>query len=224
MTPAAKSYRGRKFDRHVSFDERSRGYPIRAITPKTPRSYSWTVGVTLDQGQEGACVGFGWAHELAARPVVIPVTNEFAHDKIYLEAKKLDEWPGENYDGTSVIAGAKVVHNLGAMAEYRWAFNLMDLKLAVGFMGPAVLGVNWYSGMFEPDSNDFIHVSGELAGGHCICCYGVNMTGGYFRLHNSWGPDWGDGGNCKISFSDMDRLLHEQGEACIPVKRTKVAL
>lgn len=219
--PSPAVVNGRKFDRHVQFDERSRNFPIRAAVPLQHRSYTWTVGITLDQGQEGACVGFGWAHELAAKPIIVKdITNQFAHDRIYKEAQKLDEWDGEDYSGTSVIAGAKVVKNqLKAMVEYRWAFGLEDLRLAVGHAGPAVLGVNWYEGMFNVDSGNFVHAIGQMSGGHCICCFGVNNRSKYFSLHNSWGESWGNGGNCKISFDDMDKLLHESGEACIPMGR-----
>lgn len=35
---------------------------------KPPRSYTWRCSKVLDQGREGACCGFGTAHELIARP------------------------------------------------------------------------------------------------------------------------------------------------------------
>src|SRR5688572_4651035 len=112
------------------FDNRSYAYPIRTLLPtKQPRSYTWRVGVNLDQGNEGACVGFGWAHELAARPVVVPaITNQLGLD-LYREAQVLDQWPGEDYDGTSVIAGAKAVQRRGHLTEYRWAFTEPDLAM-----------------------------------------------------------------------------------------------
>lgn len=220
-----ESTNDRRLDRVKQFDERSRAYPIRAALPSTkPRSYTWSCNVFLDQGQEGACVGFSLAHELNARPVVVHVDADYARNQIYREARKIDEWPGEDYEGTSVLAGAKILHNLGYFTEYRWAFGLDDLILAVGRHGPAVLGVNWYEGQFDPDPNGFIHVGGELAGGHAILCNGVNLKGRYFTLHNSWGQDWGNNGECKISFEDIDRLLHEQGEVCVPVMRSKKAI
>jgi len=216
---------GRKFGRLPQFDQRSRAFPIRALVPEKPRSYTWKVGVYLDQGQEGACVGFGWAHELVARPVVVPnVTEALARD-IYHKAQILDEYtdtPPE--EGTSVIAGAQVVHGWGFVPEYRWAFGLQDLILAVGHHGPAVAGVNWYDGMFDTDSAGFIHVTGQVAGGHCVCIPGVNVGKKYFRGHNNWGKSWGVGGDFFISFDDMERLLHEQGEACIPVRRSEVGI
>jgi len=209
----------KRLDRIPQFDERSRNFPIRALVPKKQRSYTWSCKAWLDQGREGACVGFAWAHDLNARPKIIAVDNSYARG-IYTSAQKIDEWAGEAYEGTSVLAGAKVVSNIGYMTEYRWAFGLDDLILAVGYAGPAVLGLNWYEGMFQPDTKGFLKPTGRLAGGHAILCHSVNVKEKYFKLHNSWGQDWGVNGECFISFEDMDRLLHEQGEACVPVVRT----
>lgn len=209
-----------RLDRVVQFDEQSRKFPIRAlVSAKKPRSYTWRVNNWLDQGQEGACVGFSWSHELAGRPKEVSgITNDFAR-AIYRRARQLDEWPGEAYEGTSVLAGAKAVSEAGHLIEYRWAFGLDDLILAVGYQGPAILGINWYEGMFNTGNGDFIEPTGQIAGGHAIVCHGVSVKGRYFKLHNSWGKDWGNNGECKISFEDMYRLLHENGEACIPVIR-----
>jgi hypothetical protein len=215
------SAHGRTFDRLPEFDERSRAFPIRSLLASArPRSYTWACDVVLDQGAEGACVGFGWAHELAARPVVAAfVTNELAR-LIYREAQRVDEWPGEApaYEGTSVLAGAKTARLLGHIPEYRWAFGLDDLKLAVGYAGPAVIGVNWYEGMIEPDRG-MITPSGSIVGGHCVAVVGISMSRQDFTILNSWGAGWGSNGRTRISWSDMERLLDEQGEACIPVLR-----
>jgi hypothetical protein len=108
------------------------------------------------------------------------------------------------------------------MTEYRWGFGLDDLRLGVGHEGPAVLGIPWHEGMFEPDDSGLIHVTGAVAGGHAICCFGVNEKTKVLRLHNSWGRDWGQNGNCSISFEDMAKLLANEGEACFPVGRMKI--
>ena len=57
-------------DRIARFDERSREWGIRKLQPGEPRSYTWDCDTNLNQGNEGACVGFGWAQEAAARPVL----------------------------------------------------------------------------------------------------------------------------------------------------------
>jgi hypothetical protein len=78
--------------------------------------------------------------------------------------------------------------------------------------------------MFNTDPDGFVHSTGSVAGGHAIVCFGVNHSDKYFKLHNSWGPTWGQGGACKVKFDDMAKLLDEYGEACIPIKRKKVML
>lgn len=231
----------KRMDRIVQFDERSRNFPVMAtIENPNPRSFTWPCDVYNDQGKEGACVGFAWSHELAAKPVVIPTNNKTALS-IYNKAKTLDEWPGEEYSGTSVLAGAKAVQSLvlnsgkHAMPEYRWAFGVDDLQVAVGRKGPAVLGVKWYDSMYTPDSLGFIRPVGNLVGGHAILCRGVKFTRldntkpltldnvdrdrSYFILRNSWGRKWGKQGDCYITVRDMDTLLQQDGEACIPTLR-----
>lgn len=211
----------RKFGRRVQFDPRSLNFGVAAlVVGRKPRSYTWSCATHLDQGNLGSCVGHGWAHEANARPVVHPVTEDDAL-AIYHRAQQLDDEPGENYEGTSVLAGAKAQVERGWLKEYRWALNgLDDLALAIGYQGPAVLGVNWRQGMMDTDSNGFIHVTGGSVGGHCILAKGVNISKKYFTLHQSWGTSWGYGGDCYIDFADMEILLADQGEAAIPVRRS----
>lgn len=209
----------RTFDRIPSADERNANYPMRALVAAKPlRSYTWRCDTWLDQGREGACVGFAWAHDLAARPRPRMTDHQHARS-IYRWAQQLDEWPGENYEGTSVLAGAKVCHAQGHFTEYRWATSLEDLLLGIGYWGPAVLGVNWYSGMFDTDHDGYIHPTGSVMGGHAILAHRVNVPGRFVQLHNSWGSGWGVQGRARISFDDLERLLADDGEACIPVRR-----
>lgn len=211
----------RKFDRFPSFDERSRNYPIRALrTASTkPRSYTWRCNLTLDQGPDGACTGFAVTHEAAGRPAVVKGLTYDVAMEVYNRAKELDVWPGENYDGSSVLAAMKAGKERGWYDEYRWAFSEDDLAFAVGHHGPAVLGINWYEGMFTPDEKLFVHPTGRAVGGHAILCNGYSYKKRVYRLHNSWGPGWGHRGEAFIHADDMATLLAQQGEACIPVKR-----
>lgn len=213
--------RDKKLDRVIYFDPASRDYPVRKLIGDKPlRGYTWGLSERFDQKSEGACVGFAWAHELAARPKLIPGMNNNVARTIYKEAQKIDEWHGEDYSGTSVLAGAKTVQKSGSIGSYRWCFSLEDAILAVGYAGPIILGLNWYEGMFDTDASGFIHPTGRWVGGHAIVARGVSVKRKYFLLSNSWGQGWGVGGDCKISFDDLDRLLKEQGEACAPLLRT----
>lgn len=224
----------RRLDRIAAFDQRSLDFPVRsALNPQqqSPVGKKWTAPKgtpVLDQGQEGACVGFGVTNELLWNPIPVPKLDAtFAREKIYWVAQEDDPWPGgaypnasPRYEGTSVLYGVKAAADLGYYTEYRWATNETDMALAVGHLGPAIIGVDWYEGMYQPDSNGFIHPSGEKAGGHCTLITGVDVKTGFYYLHNSWGASWGNNGNCKIKRADMAKLLGDNGEVCVITGRT----
>jgi len=233
----------RTLDWKGRYDERSREFPVTAgLEDKPLRNRRWICDVVLDQGSEGACVGFGWSAELAAKPKVVEnIDNDFAL-RIYRRAQQLDPWPGENYSGTSVLAGVKAVQEIfndegmPLIGEYRWAFGVEDTLKALGYKGPVVLGITWYENMYSPDENNYIHAEGEVVGGHCILLTGcllvpldegkeltidnLDLDKSRVRLHNSWGEDWGINGEAFLSLRDLYKLLEEQdGEACIPSRR-----
>jgi hypothetical protein len=225
------------------YDERSRDFAIRttinargAPVPDTARL--WRPGFVLDQGREGACVGYGWTGELIGAPrpdpyVLLSGATNFAK-QVYRGAQRIDEWEGENYEGTSVLAGAKVVRDLNLIGSYRWAFSIEDVRDALITTGPVVIGVNWYSGMYDTDRNGIVRVSGDLVGGHCLFLYEYHprkrLPGDWFGRHrvfrwrNSWGPSYGHDGSGYIHWNDLKRLLAEGGEACVPIDRKTVRL
>jgi len=214
-----------KLDRVIEFDNQSRNYPITRITTAPIGNYDWECSKTLNQGSEGACVGFGISHELIATPVAIKNINNKTARQLYFEAQRIDNWeggayPGANpfYEGTSVLAGVKVAKKMGFFDSYYWAFGINDLITGLA-TGPAVLGVLWTWAMYNPNRQGFIRPTGQIAGGHCILCRGVNLDQGYFTLRNSWGPSWGDKGDCYMTFSDMNALLDMYGEAVFFINR-----
>lgn len=218
-----------RLDRIPLFDDRSRNFPVTFnLQSKKPRSYTWRCTEWYDQGTEGACVGYALGHELNARPAEVKnIPQKWLRESVYWEAQKIDPWHGGSYpgaypvyEGTSVLAGVKVLQKKGLFKEYRWAFGINDLILGLGYNGPSVLGINWYSGMFNTNERGFISPTGYLAGGHAILARSVNIKKEYITLRNSWGKEWGVNGDCYISFSDMDRLLKENGEAVFVRKRT----
>src|SRR5688500_1057672 len=77
-----------------------------------------------NQGNTSECVAYSRVHWLADGPVVHPGPHPIIDPHwLYVEAQKIDEWPGEDYDGTSVRAGAKIAQQLGYIEEYRWAMT-----------------------------------------------------------------------------------------------------
>lgn len=220
------AHQDRVLDWVPRFDDQSREYPVRRAAAPHLHNRTWRVPAPLDQGREGACVGFGWTHEALSTPVAVELhgdPNAYAR-QVYNQAKRIDEWAGEDYDGTSVLAGAKVMKAAGYLREYRWAFNIQDVVASILATGPVVLGVNWYDTMYEaPDG--LVTVGGDLAGGHCILATGYRLAGRIYpdepaiSLFNSWGPSWGVRGLGWIRQSQLARLLDEGGEACVPYRR-----
>ena len=184
QTPTKQNF---PLGRLIEFDERSRNFPVASLfgATKKPRSYTWRCETYLDQGASSSCVGHSWAHEIAARPAVDEVDSSTAFG-LYRRAQQLDQWPGEDPQmlGSSIIAGAKATIELGRIAEYRWAFGIDDLIMAVGYAGPAVVGTLWYENMFVPDSKGMISVGGRVAGGHAYLVKGVSVKKETFRIHN----------------------------------------
>lgn len=213
-----------RLGRRYEADPRNALYPIRTMLQRIaylePRTHLWSTLKTLDQGQEGSCVGHGFAHEMLTDPFSNREIDSSDAWEIYRLAQRLDEYPGENYSGTSVLAGVKALQELyRGMESYRWAVNLSDVVATLGYFGPVVIGVNWYDGMYETDKDSYIHVKGNISGGHCCLLRGVDVEKRVFILQNSWGTSWGSGGSALISWDDFDRLLKEQGEACIIVHK-----
>lgn len=233
-----------RLDRLIEFDEASRDYPVRLmVANRWSRSFTWRVPQHLDQGQEGACVGFAWSHELLAFPRMVRDLTDQTARELYWAAQRIDQWPGGSYpgatpryEGTSILAGAKATMATGHIEEYRWAFSLEDLVLALGYAGPAVLGLAWFQGMSHANVMGFIEPTGQQIGGHAILAYGVriflrpgakygkhtwadvDLNRSYVKLWNSWGSNWGARGSCYVTLVNMAKLLALQGEACIPTR------
>lgn len=216
-------------------DERSRGYGVRDLLademPPLPHKRLWSPGrVVLDQGREGACTGFAVCHDLAASPHRVRGAGEPLARKLYRRAQQIDEWPGEAYEGSSVLAAVKAAGERGFIDSYRWAFNIEDLQDAVLGLGPAVIGIPWHSSMYRPRPSGLLDLNGDVVGGHAILVLGYHPSmrirgEGWWSRHdvfvllNSWGPSYGKKGRAYIRSYDLARLLAENGEACIPLAR-----
>lgn len=219
----------KRFDRLEQFDERSRSFPMSSILEQKPlKSYTWRCNSFYDQGSEGACVAYALGHELTARPAeVTGLNNRWLVEKVYWEAQKIDPWNGGSYpsaspfyEGTSVLAGVKVLHRKKLFKSYRWAFSLNELLLGVGYNGPAVIGVPWYSGMINTDSGGYIRPTGYILGGHAVLVRAVDVKKKRVTIRNSWGKNWGVNGDCFMTFDDLGDVLSQRGEAVFMLNRT----
>lgn len=181
-----------------------------------------------DQGSTSECVSYGTHHALldggyiAMMRNVLPDTNDLT--RFYKEAQKIDPWPGEDYDGTSVRAGVKTALAQGWIAGYLWCHDIASVRYALTEIGLVIVGTDWYRGMSQPDQNGVITVSGFAEGGHCYVLNGfIRTTDGnhWYRGKNSWGRSWGDHGNFWIRERELYKLLNPYAEFAVPVPNTR---
>lgn len=79
----------------------------------------------LDQGREGACTGFGLAtvaNYLLTRRRVIPDRTPVSPRMLYELARRYDEWPGEDYSGSSARGAMKAWHKHGVCSVEKWPY------------------------------------------------------------------------------------------------------
>lgn len=208
-------------------DTRDTSYPmssmVRPSEPGRTYRYWWPSGWWGDQKYTPQCVAYSWLHFIEDGPVThsylthAPVVDP---EQLYNEAQEVDQWPGENYDGTSVRAGVKRLQHHDLVGSYFWAWDVDTVVEALLTTGPVVVGSWWHTNMYYPDDDGKITLGGGRAGGHAYLLNGVNTERGIIRIKNSWGRRWGKNGYGYISIDDMGSLIDDDGEACIASELT----
>lgn len=234
----------RVLDWRPRFDPRSLTYKIAvkappAIVDRPGRTRLWTRKAWLDQGREGACTGFGLAHCISSTPRSTEMTNEMGHE-FYIRARIDDEYPGENYEGSSVLGAMRAGQHYGYVREFWWATTLREMVVGLTNYGSFEAGLNWHTNQFYPDADGFITPDGNVEGGHALEVRGqhlfwlpkgtrldrrgpdwwsfVDQTQSYFTMSQSWGRDHGLNGDVRMRFIHMEQLRQEQGEFALPRK------
>ncbi|HJS17483.1 MAG TPA: C1 family peptidase [Anaerolineales bacterium] len=189
----------------------------------------------LDQGKEGACTGFGLAtvaNYLLTRRKVIPDPAPVSPRMLYELARRHDEWPGENYDGSSARGAMKAWHKHGVCSEEKWPYvaadgnigGLTEARTADAMRRPlgAYFRVNhkdlvaMHSALAEVEilyATATVHDGWGRINSKGMIPYPGKILGGHafaivaydeqgFWIQNSWGDDWGLGGFACISYDD----------------------
>jgi len=193
----------------------------------------WKVPI-LDQGEEGACTGFGLAtvaHYLLRRRKVVPDTMAVSPRMFYEMARRYDEWPGEDYEGSSARGAMKGWHKHGVSSEKSWKYltDAEDHRLTPERLRDALrrpLGayyrvnhqdlVAMHSAIAEVGvlyATATVHAGWTKVGKDGLVHPSEEILGGHafaivaydergFWIQNSWGRDWGHEGFCLVTYDD----------------------
>jgi len=186
-----------------------------ALPAPAPPRKTWHSDRVLDQQETSHCVGFAYAAWGIAQPVESPFTDRDAH-AVYRRAKIIGGDPGGEY-GSNLRDGAKAMVYRKCVQSYWFSKSVDEAAEFVANHGTVVLGIDWHAGMMKPNAAGLIVPTGEVVGGHAILWRGV--AGRFALLRNSWGTDWGVGGDCKILLRDLETIFAHFGEACAMVQK-----
>lgn len=208
--------------RLVAKDERDRAHvmPRRAAANAVTSRY-WYTPAAFDQGSTSQCVAYAGVRYLVSAPVY---NARLDFRALYKACQTVDEFPGENYEGTTVRALFKTFQARGLVSGYQWALDAEPVIDHLLTAGPVVMGTAWTDAMANIGADGYVTVGsiGVNGGGHAWCAIGANRkrrnpdgTIGAVRAVNSWGIGWGDKGRFWCSLADIDRLIKADGEACV---------
>jgi hypothetical protein len=142
----------------------------------------------LNQGSEGACTGFGLAtvaNYLLRKRKIVPDPTPVSPRMLYEMARRYDEWPGENYSGSSARGAMKGWHKHGVCAQETWPYtqSLEDVILTYPrVMDAATRPLGAY---YRVNHKDLIAMHSALAE------VGVLFATGW--VHDGWGNIGSDG-------------------------------
>ena len=210
-------------DRLISPRSRSAEFPIHAdprLAEAELADQDWglTIDFPLDQGPEGACVGFGCSAELSADPMQWPTGNGFAM-KLYQNARARDRARGYNFaEGATVLGGLEAAKAMNLIQGFRWAQRFEDIALGLQ-VGPVVMGTDVTDGMYHTTADGEWVPVGTYVGGHCWTIIGFRLNhplfGRAYWMVNSWGKKFGTNGKAWIREESLRKLWDRGGEAAI---------
>ncbi len=183
-----------------------------------------------DQGTGVTCTGFG----LAAAVDLLLSRNGRATTvsprMIYEMARRYDEWPGEDDEGSSCRGAIKGWYNMGVCAEEKYPFNndassgitvdaakdarnntigayyrlgkrLSDFHAALAETGVIFCSADVHGGWKTPHKSDAtILHQANTIGAHAFSIVGYDNRG--FWIQNSWGEGWGQQGAALWTYED----------------------
>jgi hypothetical protein len=153
----------------------------------------------LDQGQEGACTGFGLAtvvHYLLRVRKVNANTTAVSPRMLYAIARRYDEWPGEAYEGSSCRGAIKGWHKHGVCAEKLWQHDPSNPDFALNEKRSADAQARPLGAYFRVNHKDLVAMHAAISE--------VGVLYASANVHSGWDNVKKDGA---IPFSDKVKML-----------------
>jgi C1A family cysteine protease len=99
-------------------------------------------------------------------------------------------------------------NRLTKISSYTGYATTAARKEAIASKGPVLAGMAVYNDFFAYTGGVYVKTSAAtLVGYHCICVVGYDDSQQCWILKNSWGPNWGDGGFCRIRYNQAILLI-----------------
>lgn len=91
-------------------------------------------------------------------------------------------------------------NNVWKIGSWKHITTVPEMKQSLVNNGPLIGAMYVYDDFFNYIGGVYEHVTGELAGGHCICISGYSDRDSCWICKNSWGTDWGEDGWFRIKY------------------------
>lgn len=226
---AAVDFPDMRLGRHVNHDPRSLRFLVAPPTARaTPRTVRHERHVPpFNQGDLGSCTVNATLGALATGPYWATLSADLQRQlrspgiqtdlvqPLYRDTTRTDPFQGAwepDDTGSDGLSIAKVVTGRGWISGYQHITSLAACHVAIQ-NGPFITGTMWFNGMFYPDSDGVVRVSGAAAGGHEYVCDGYELERDLWWFTNSWGPSWGRNGTFAMTSATFQDLLARQGDA-----------
>jgi hypothetical protein len=216
--------------RHKNDDPRNANYPYRPRTTAVTRSVAHHLFGGILKQRAGNCTCNALAYAANAQPnhKAGKFYKESDTEFWYEECTAIDPFTGRWYrdgrqgsedTGSDEVSACKIGVKEEVIVRYEHIEATVGNLVQVLQERPGNIGINWYEGMFNPNSNGFVEPDphDSIAGGHEVAITEVSLEHMYFVFPQSWGRLWGQRGFGKFSFSTMERLLKEDGDLVVPI-------
>ncbi len=187
----------------------------------------------LNQHSEGACTGFSLAACINYLYKSANQSTTVSPRMLYEMAKRSDEWPGEDYDGSSLRGAIRGWKNMGVCEENKWEYRanktgsltiekaknarshtvgayyrlkaeISHFHAALNEVGIIAVSANVHKGWDNPRGGKIKDYK-KVDGGHAFAIVGYNDKG--FWVQNSWGESWGKKGIALWSYEDWNKNI-----------------